>query len=149
MTQQDGRDTPKDASAAVAARHAAVLAALPFSGAGSFRDASRGLLGTREGARVTTAHCGTCLGAAERSEGSGPVPGDQLDRRGYQRSVCHEAGELRADLCRAQAGSGGRCDVQAAAWRARSDHGAGRRRSRWLCRTAGSPSRAMRGRSTS
>lgn len=55
MTRQGSGETPKDASASVVAQHAATLAALPFSDTGSFDNAARGLLGTREGARVTSA----------------------------------------------------------------------------------------------
>jgi len=54
MTQQDSSEAPKEASASVVAQHAATLATLPFSDTTSFRDASRGFLGTREGARVSS-----------------------------------------------------------------------------------------------
>jgi len=45
-------ETPKDATASVAARQAAMLSALPFSDTADFDDASRGFLGTLEHARI-------------------------------------------------------------------------------------------------
>jgi alkyl sulfatase BDS1-like metallo-beta-lactamase superfamily hydrolase len=48
-------EAPKDASASVAARHAATLKALPFSDTRDFEDASRGFLGTLENARIVSA----------------------------------------------------------------------------------------------
>jgi alkyl sulfatase BDS1-like metallo-beta-lactamase superfamily hydrolase len=49
------KDSPKDASASVAARHAATLNTLPFSDTRDFDDASRGFLGTIEQARIVSA----------------------------------------------------------------------------------------------
>src|SRR6202166_5093898 len=48
-------EAPKDASASVAARHAATRNALPFSDTRDFDDASRGFLGTLEHARIASA----------------------------------------------------------------------------------------------
>jgi alkyl sulfatase BDS1-like metallo-beta-lactamase superfamily hydrolase len=55
MTQADTCEAPKEASASVVARHAAMLKALPFSDTGDFDDASRGFLGTLENARIASA----------------------------------------------------------------------------------------------
>jgi alkyl sulfatase BDS1-like metallo-beta-lactamase superfamily hydrolase len=58
MTQpvaSDAKQTPKDASASVVARHAATLKALPFSDTRDFDDAKRGFLGTLDHARVANA----------------------------------------------------------------------------------------------
>src|SRR6201986_2619302 len=59
MTQTGNVETPKqspkNASASVVARHAATLKALPFSDTRDFDDASRGFLGTLENARVANA----------------------------------------------------------------------------------------------
>ena len=52
MTEQTSTKQPKDAAAAVRARHAAVKAELPFSDTTDFEDAARGFLGTRENAHV-------------------------------------------------------------------------------------------------
>src|SRR5438045_5525510 len=49
------KETPKQASAPVVARHAATLKALPFSDTRDFEDAARGFLGTVENARITSA----------------------------------------------------------------------------------------------
>ena len=46
------REKPKDATASVVARQAAVRKALPFSDIADFDDASRGFLGTIENAKV-------------------------------------------------------------------------------------------------
>jgi alkyl sulfatase BDS1-like metallo-beta-lactamase superfamily hydrolase len=54
MTQTGTGETPKDATAPIAARHAATLQALPFSDTRDFDDATRGFLGTVENARITT-----------------------------------------------------------------------------------------------
>lgn len=55
MTQQQlSGEAPKDASASVIKHHAATRAALPFSDTCDFDDASRGFLGTRENARITS-----------------------------------------------------------------------------------------------
>src|ERR1700752_362231 len=54
MTQQLSREAPKDASASVTRQHAATRAALPFSDTSDFADASRGFLGTRENAKITS-----------------------------------------------------------------------------------------------
>jgi alkyl sulfatase BDS1-like metallo-beta-lactamase superfamily hydrolase len=54
MTQQLSGEAPKDASASVIQQHAATRAALPFSDTRDFDDASRGFLGTRENAKVTS-----------------------------------------------------------------------------------------------
>jgi alkyl sulfatase BDS1-like metallo-beta-lactamase superfamily hydrolase len=54
MTQQLSSEAPKDASASVVKQHAATRAALPFSDTRDFDDASRGFLGTRENARITS-----------------------------------------------------------------------------------------------
>ncbi len=54
MTQQLSGEVPKDASASVIKRHAATRAALPFSDTRDFDDASRGFLGTRENAKVSS-----------------------------------------------------------------------------------------------
>ena len=43
---------PKDAAAPVRARHAAIIAELPFSDRTDFADAARGFLGTRENAHI-------------------------------------------------------------------------------------------------
>jgi alkyl sulfatase BDS1-like metallo-beta-lactamase superfamily hydrolase len=48
-------ESPKDASAAVIARHAATLQELPFSDVRDFDDAKRGFLGTIENARIASA----------------------------------------------------------------------------------------------
>ena len=48
-------ESPKDASPAVVAQHAATLQALPFSDTRDFDDARRGFLGTIENARITSA----------------------------------------------------------------------------------------------
>jgi len=48
------KETPKDASASVAAQHAATLRALPFSDTADFDDAARGFLGTIENAKIAT-----------------------------------------------------------------------------------------------
>jgi alkyl sulfatase BDS1-like metallo-beta-lactamase superfamily hydrolase len=57
MTQtsadQAPKETPKQASAAVIAQHAATLKALPFSDTRDFDDAKRGFLGTIDNARIT------------------------------------------------------------------------------------------------
>src|SRR6201990_1364346 len=45
-------ESPKDASAAVIAQHAATLKALPFADTRDFDDAKRGFLGTIENARI-------------------------------------------------------------------------------------------------
>ena len=47
-------ESPKDASAAVVAQHAATLKALPFSDTRDFDDAARGFLGTMENAKITS-----------------------------------------------------------------------------------------------
>jgi alkyl sulfatase BDS1-like metallo-beta-lactamase superfamily hydrolase len=52
--QQLGGEAPKDASASVIQQHAATRAALPFSDTRDFDDASRGFLGTRENANITS-----------------------------------------------------------------------------------------------
>jgi len=49
------REKPKDATASVVARQAAVRKALPFSDTADFDDASRGFLGTIENAKVLSA----------------------------------------------------------------------------------------------
>src|SRR5256885_1814346 len=57
MTQtaaETPRETPKQASAAVIAQHAATLKTLPFSDTRDFDDAARGFLGTIENAKVTS-----------------------------------------------------------------------------------------------
>jgi alkyl sulfatase BDS1-like metallo-beta-lactamase superfamily hydrolase len=54
MTQQLGGEAPKDASASVIKQHAGTRAALPFSDTRDFDDASRGFLGTRENAKITS-----------------------------------------------------------------------------------------------
>jgi alkyl sulfatase BDS1-like metallo-beta-lactamase superfamily hydrolase len=54
MTQQLSSEAPKDASVSVMKQHAATRAALPFSDTRDFDDASRGFLGTRENARITS-----------------------------------------------------------------------------------------------
>src|SRR5258708_1278114 len=54
MTQQLSDEAPKDASASVIKQHAATRAALPFSDRRDFDDASRGFLGTRENAKITS-----------------------------------------------------------------------------------------------
>ena len=54
MTQQLSGEAPKDASASVIKQHAATRAALPFSDTRDFDDASRGFLGTRENAKITS-----------------------------------------------------------------------------------------------
>lgn len=55
MTQQQlGGEAPKNASASVIKQHAATRAALPFSDTRDFDDASRGFLGTRENAKITS-----------------------------------------------------------------------------------------------
>jgi alkyl sulfatase BDS1-like metallo-beta-lactamase superfamily hydrolase len=55
MTQQQlSGEAPKDASASVIKQHAATRAALPFSDTRDFDDASRGFLGTRENAKITS-----------------------------------------------------------------------------------------------
>jgi alkyl sulfatase BDS1-like metallo-beta-lactamase superfamily hydrolase len=55
MTQQQlSGEAPKDASASVIKQHAATRAALPFSDTRDFDDASRGFLGTRENAQITS-----------------------------------------------------------------------------------------------
>jgi alkyl sulfatase BDS1-like metallo-beta-lactamase superfamily hydrolase len=54
MTQQLSGEVPRDASASVIKQHAATRAALPFSDTRDFDDASRGFLGTRENARITS-----------------------------------------------------------------------------------------------
>src|SRR5437764_1105421 len=54
MTQQLSGEVPKDASASVIKQHAATRAALPFSDTRDFDDASRGFLGTRENAKITS-----------------------------------------------------------------------------------------------
>src|SRR5690348_6047107 len=48
------KESPKDASAAVIAQHAATLKALPFSDTRDFDDAARGFLGTVENAKITS-----------------------------------------------------------------------------------------------
>ena len=50
------KETPKDASASVIARHAATLKALPFSDTRDFDDATRGFLGTIENAQAIAGH---------------------------------------------------------------------------------------------
>jgi alkyl sulfatase BDS1-like metallo-beta-lactamase superfamily hydrolase len=55
MTQQQlSGEAPKDASASVIKQHAATRATLPFSDTRDFDDASRGFLGTRENAKITS-----------------------------------------------------------------------------------------------
>jgi alkyl sulfatase BDS1-like metallo-beta-lactamase superfamily hydrolase len=54
MTQQLGGEAPKDASASVIKQHAATRVALPFSDTRDFDDASRGFLGSRENAKITS-----------------------------------------------------------------------------------------------
>ena len=54
MTQPLSGEAPKDASASVIKQHAATRAALPFSDTSDFDDASRGFLGTRENAKITS-----------------------------------------------------------------------------------------------
>jgi alkyl sulfatase BDS1-like metallo-beta-lactamase superfamily hydrolase len=54
MTQQLSGEAPKDASASVIKQHAATRTALPFSDTRDFDDASRGFLGSRENARITS-----------------------------------------------------------------------------------------------
>src|SRR5260370_23259328 len=54
MTEQLSGEAPKDASASVVRQHAATRAALPFSDTRDFDDASRGFLGTRENAKITS-----------------------------------------------------------------------------------------------
>jgi alkyl sulfatase BDS1-like metallo-beta-lactamase superfamily hydrolase len=54
MTQQLSGEAPKDASVSVIKQHAATRAALPFSDTRDFDDASRGFLGTRENAKITS-----------------------------------------------------------------------------------------------
>jgi alkyl sulfatase BDS1-like metallo-beta-lactamase superfamily hydrolase len=55
MTQQQlSGEAPKDAAASVIQQHAATRAALPFSDTRDFDDASRGFLGTRENANITS-----------------------------------------------------------------------------------------------
>ncbi len=54
MTQQLSGEAPKDASASVVKQHAATRAMLPFSDTRDFDDASRGFLGTRENAKITS-----------------------------------------------------------------------------------------------
>jgi alkyl sulfatase BDS1-like metallo-beta-lactamase superfamily hydrolase len=49
------QDMPKDASNAVTADHAAVKMALPFADTADFDDATRGFLGTIDGAKITSA----------------------------------------------------------------------------------------------
>src|ERR1700753_4474498 len=55
MTDAATGEKPKDASASVAARQAAMLKALPFSDTRDFDDAARGFRGTLEHARVANA----------------------------------------------------------------------------------------------
>src|SRR4051795_13105922 len=52
MTETTVVETPKQASAAVIAQHAATLKALPFSDTSDFDDAKRGFLGTIDNARI-------------------------------------------------------------------------------------------------
>src|SRR5258707_4952914 len=54
MTQQQLGKAPKDASASVIKLHGAARAALRFSDTHDFDDASRGFLGTRENAKITS-----------------------------------------------------------------------------------------------
>lgn len=54
MVEPNAEAAAKDASAAIVARHAATLEALPFSDTSDFDDASRGFLGTREHARIVS-----------------------------------------------------------------------------------------------
>jgi alkyl sulfatase BDS1-like metallo-beta-lactamase superfamily hydrolase len=54
VTQQLSGEAPKDASASVIKQHATTGAALPFSDTRDFDDASRGFLGTRENAKITS-----------------------------------------------------------------------------------------------
>jgi alkyl sulfatase BDS1-like metallo-beta-lactamase superfamily hydrolase len=54
MTHQLSGEAPKDASASVIKQHAATRATLPFSDTRDFDDASRGFLGTRENAKITS-----------------------------------------------------------------------------------------------
>jgi alkyl sulfatase BDS1-like metallo-beta-lactamase superfamily hydrolase len=54
MIDASHHGTPKDASPAVVARHAATLEALPFSDTRDFEEASRGFLGTIEHAKITS-----------------------------------------------------------------------------------------------
>src|SRR5215468_9862477 len=49
------KQSPKEASASVVARQAAVKMALPFGDTADFDDARRGFLGTIEGAKITSA----------------------------------------------------------------------------------------------
>jgi len=52
MTEASHHDMPKDASASVVARHAAVLQELPFSDTRDFEEASRGFLGSIDHAKI-------------------------------------------------------------------------------------------------
>src|SRR3954452_13498706 len=54
MAQLLGGELPKEDSASVVRQHAATRAGLPFSDTRDFDDASRGFLGTREHARITS-----------------------------------------------------------------------------------------------
>ncbi len=54
MLQQLNGEAPKDASASVVKQHAATRVSLPFSDTSDFDDASRGFLGTRENAKITS-----------------------------------------------------------------------------------------------
>jgi linear primary-alkylsulfatase len=55
MSGANQSDIRKEASAAVVARQAAMREALPFEDVSDFKDASRGFIGTIDGARVTSA----------------------------------------------------------------------------------------------
>src|SRR5712672_856819 len=54
MSEIATTEAPKEASAWVVAQHAATLKALPFSDTRDFEDASRGLIGTLENARIVS-----------------------------------------------------------------------------------------------
>lgn len=54
MNKRDKVETPKDATAFVVQRNAAMRAALPFSDTRDFDDAARGFLATRDDAQVTS-----------------------------------------------------------------------------------------------
>src|SRR5258706_4894494 len=55
MTETASTEAPKEASTSVVSRHAATLKALPFTDTRDFDEASRGLLGTLDHARITSA----------------------------------------------------------------------------------------------
>ncbi|NVN85223.1 MAG: MBL fold metallo-hydrolase [Rhodopseudomonas sp.] len=54
-SKESSKEAPKDASAAVVARHAATLTALPFSDTRDFDEAARGFLGSIDHARIAAA----------------------------------------------------------------------------------------------